>query len=104
MERSPRQSPLSGILLVALFVLADAVLGKHRRHAAGVRNYYAENEGRIVTGSFIAVVVIEMTPAGPFWEAEVEPQDYLAVSNGYTCHFRRPNWVVLPRRAAAAAG
>jgi peptide-methionine (S)-S-oxide reductase len=40
-------------------------------------------------------------PAGAFWEAEPEHQDYLERNpHGYTCHFARPNWV-LPRRAAA---
>ena len=45
--------------------------------------------------------VTEVVPAGPFWEAEPEHQDYLErYPNGYTCHFPRPNWV-LPRRVAA---
>ena len=45
-------------------------------------------------------VVTEVEPAGDFWEAEPEHQDYLErYPNGYTCHFPRPNWV-LPRRAA----
>ena len=49
-------------------------------------------------------VVTEVTPAGPFWEAEPEHQDYLErYPHGYTCHFVRPNWV-LPRRAQAATG
>ena len=40
-------------------------------------------------------------PAGAFWEAEPEHQDYLQhYPNGYTCHFVRPGWK-LPRRAAA---
>lgn len=48
-------------------------------------------------------VVTELEPAGPFWEAEAEHQDYLErIPNGYTCHFVRPNWV-LPLRAATAA-
>ncbi|MDR9754224.1 peptide-methionine (S)-S-oxide reductase MsrA [Pseudomonas sp. SZMC_28357] len=43
-------------------------------------------------------VVTEVTPAGPFWEAEPEHQDYLErLPNGYTCHFIRPNWK-LPKR------
>jgi peptide-methionine (S)-S-oxide reductase len=43
-------------------------------------------------------VVTEVAPAGPFWEAEPEHQDYLVKRpGGYTCHFPRPNWV-LPRR------
>lgn len=46
-------------------------------------------------------VVTEVAPAGPFWQAEPEHQDYLErYPNGYTCHFPRPGWV-LPRRAAA---
>jgi peptide-methionine (S)-S-oxide reductase len=43
-------------------------------------------------------VVTEVEPAGAFWEAEPEHQDYLErIPNGYTCHFPRPNWQ-LPRR------
>ena len=43
-------------------------------------------------------VVTELKPAGPFWQAEPEHQDYLEhYPNGYTCHFVRPNWK-LPRR------
>jgi peptide-methionine (S)-S-oxide reductase len=48
-------------------------------------------------------VVTEVTPAGPFWEAEPEHQDYLIKHpGGYTCHWVRPNWV-LPKRPATAA-
>ena len=47
-------------------------------------------------------VVTEVEPAGPFWEAEPEHQDYLErIPHGYTCHFVRPNWV-LPHRSVAA--
>jgi peptide-methionine (S)-S-oxide reductase len=43
-------------------------------------------------------VVTEIVPAGPFWEAEPEHQDYLERNpNGYTCHLIRPEWK-LPRR------
>jgi methionine-S-sulfoxide reductase len=46
-------------------------------------------------------VVTELAPAGDFWEAEPEHQDYLErIPNGYTCHFIRPGWK-LPHRAAA---
>ena len=46
-------------------------------------------------------VVTEVKPAGDFWEAEPEHQDYLErFPNGYTCHYVRPNWT-LPRRTAA---
>jgi peptide-methionine (S)-S-oxide reductase len=48
-------------------------------------------------------VVTEVAPAGDFWEAEPEHQDYLErYPNGYTCHFIRPGWV-LPKRATARA-
>jgi len=47
-------------------------------------------------------VVTEVTPAGDFWEAEPEHQDYLQRHpNGYTCHFVRPGWK-LPRRSEKA--
>ncbi len=46
-------------------------------------------------------VVTEVAPAGPFWEAEPEHQDYLQrYPNGYTCHWARPGWK-LPRRETA---
>ena len=42
-------------------------------------------------------VVTELAPAGDFWEAEPEHQDYLErIPDGYTCHFVRPDWK-LPR-------
>jgi peptide-methionine (S)-S-oxide reductase len=45
-------------------------------------------------------VVTEVEPAGAFWEAEAEHQDYLELfPNGYTCHFPRPGWK-LPKRQA----
>lgn len=38
-------------------------------------------------------IVTEVVPAGPFWNAEEEHQDYLQKHpNGYTCHFVRPEW------------
>jgi peptide-methionine (S)-S-oxide reductase len=38
-------------------------------------------------------VMTELAPAGPFWEAEPEHQDYLErIPNGYTCHFVRKDW------------
>lgn len=46
-------------------------------------------------------VVTEVEPAGDFWEAEPEHQDYLVRNpGGYTCHYPRKNWV-LPKRAEA---
>src|SRR5215475_13756325 len=53
------------------------------------------------SGLWPGKVVTEVEPAGDFWEAEPEHQDYLErIPNGYTCHFPRANWK-LPRRAAA---
>ena len=53
------------------------------------------------SGLWPGMVVTEVAPAGDFWLAEPEHQDYLERNpGGYTCHFVRPNWV-LPRRAAA---
>jgi methionine-R-sulfoxide reductase/methionine-S-sulfoxide reductase len=52
------------------------------------------------SGLWPGKVVTEVVPAGVFWEAEPEHQDYLErIPNGYTCHFIRPNWI-LPKRAA----
>jgi peptide-methionine (S)-S-oxide reductase len=75
--------------------------------------YYVDDEQRRVAEDTIAdvdasglwpgKVVTEVEPAGPFWEAEPEHQDYLErYPNGYTCHFVRPGWK-LPRRAEQAA-
>jgi len=53
------------------------------------------------SGLWPAKVVTEVSPAGDFWEAEPEHQDYLQrYPNGYTCHYVRPDWK-LPRRADA---
>jgi peptide-methionine (S)-S-oxide reductase len=54
------------------------------------------------SGLWPGKVVSEVKPAGDFWVAEPEHQDYLArIPNGYTCHFIRPNWT-LPEREDAA--
>ena len=51
------------------------------------------------SGLWPGKVVTELEPAGAFWEAEAEHQDYLELfPNGYTCHFPRPGWK-LPKRA-----
>ncbi|MGN6144786.1 MAG: peptide-methionine (S)-S-oxide reductase MsrA [Mesorhizobium sp.] len=55
------------------------------------------------SGLWPGKVVTEVEPAGDFWEAEPEHQDYLErIPNGYTCHFARPDWV-LPHREIDAA-
>jgi peptide-methionine (S)-S-oxide reductase len=51
------------------------------------------------SGLWPGKVVTELSPAGDFWEAEPEHQDYLErYPDGYTCHFVRPGWK-LPHRA-----
>ncbi len=53
------------------------------------------------SGLWPGIVVTEVEPAGDFWEAEAEHQDYLVRNpGGYTCHFPRKGWV-LPKRSAA---
>ncbi|MGA5206428.1 peptide-methionine (S)-S-oxide reductase MsrA [Streptomyces variegatus] len=65
--------------------------------------FYLDDEQRRVAQDTIAdveasglwpgPVVTEVVPAGAFWEAEPEHQDYLQrYPDGYTCHFPRPNW------------
>jgi peptide-methionine (S)-S-oxide reductase len=52
------------------------------------------------SGLWPGKVVTEVAPAGDFWEAEPEHQDYLQrYPTGYTCHFVRPGWK-LPKRSA----
>ena len=70
--------------------------------------FYTSEEQRLVaedtirdvdaSGLWPGKVVTELAPAGPFWEAEPEHQDYLQrLPHGYTCHYLRPDWV-LPQR------
>ena len=65
--------------------------------------YFASDEQRSIAEQTIAdvnasrlwpgKVVTELAPAGDFWEAEPEHQDYLErYPDGYTCHFVRPRW------------
>ena len=52
------------------------------------------------SGLWPGKVVTEVKPAGAFWEAEPEHQDYLErIPYGYTCHFARKGWV-LPKRSS----
>jgi peptide-methionine (S)-S-oxide reductase len=55
------------------------------------------------SGLWPGKVVTEVVPAGVFWEAEPEHQDYLErIPNGYTCHFIRSNWI-LPKQTHSTA-
>jgi peptide-methionine (S)-S-oxide reductase len=75
--------------------------------------YYLGDEQKRVAEETIADVdasglwpgkaVTEVEPAGPFWEAEPEHQDYLLrYPQGYTCHFIRPDWKLPSRKASAS--
>jgi peptide-methionine (S)-S-oxide reductase len=79
-------------------------LGRSYRSAI----YYTSDEQKKValdtiadvdaSGLWPGKVVTEVEPAGDFWEAEPEHQDYLEkFPGGYTCHFVRPGWK-LPHR------
>ena len=51
------------------------------------------------SGLWPGKVVTEVKPAGEFWEAEPEHQDYLErYPNGYTCHYARPDWKIPTRK------
>jgi peptide-methionine (S)-S-oxide reductase len=55
------------------------------------------------SGVWPGKVVTEVEPAGDFWEAEPEHQDYLQrYPHGYTCHYVRPNWKLPARNAEHA--
>ncbi|MFI6858631.1 peptide-methionine (S)-S-oxide reductase MsrA [Streptomyces sp. NPDC050421] len=73
--------------------------------------FYLDDEQRRIAHDTIAdvdasglwpgPVVTEVVPAGAFWEAEPDHQDYLQrYPDGYTCHFPRPGWR-LPHRSAS---
>ena len=81
-----------------------------RSYRSGI--YYLSDEQRQValdtiadvdaSGLWPGRVTTDVVPAGDFWQAEEDHQDYLQKSPyGYTCHFVRPGWV-LPRRAESA--
>jgi peptide-methionine (S)-S-oxide reductase len=73
--------------------------------------YYVDEEQKRIAEDTIAdvdasglwpgKVVTDVEPAGDFWYAEPEHQDYLErYPSGYSCHYPRSDWV-LPRRVAA---
>ena len=74
----------------AIFYTSDEQLATAQQTIADVN----------ASGLWPGKVVTELAPAGPFWEAEPEHQDYLVKHpNGYTCHYPRPGWK-LPKREA----
>jgi peptide-methionine (S)-S-oxide reductase len=79
-------------------------------HGASYRSaiFYTSDEQRRIANDIITdvnasglwpgTVVTQVAPAGPFWEAEAEHQDYLEHHpGGYTCHFIRPDWKLTTR-------
>lgn len=71
----------------AIFYTTDSQLAVARQTIADVDR----------SGTWPGKVVTEVTPAGTFWEAEEEHQDYLMKRpNGYTCHYVRPTWKLTP--------
>jgi peptide-methionine (S)-S-oxide reductase len=55
------------------------------------------------SGLWPGKVVTVVAPAGAFWEAETEHQDYLErYPTGYTCHFVRPNWKLQSKATGTA--
>ncbi|MEE9492683.1 MAG: peptide-methionine (S)-S-oxide reductase MsrA [Gammaproteobacteria bacterium] len=68
-----------------IFYLTD------EQHKIALETIDAVNKSGLWPGS----VVTQINPAGDFWEAEPEHQDYLErYPNGYTCHYPRPDWVL----------
>jgi peptide-methionine (S)-S-oxide reductase len=75
--------------------------------------YTTEEQKRIANDTIVdadasalwpAKVVTQVVPAGDFWEAEPEHQDYLERNpNGYTCHFIRPGWKLPSREKVSQA-
>lgn len=67
----------------AIFYTSDEQLATAQQTIADVN----------ASGLWPGKVVTELAPAGPFWEAEPEHQDYLVKHpNGYTCHYPRAGW------------
>ena len=77
--------------------------------------FYTSDEQRRIAEDTIADVdasglwpgkaVTEVVPAGDFWEAEPEHQDYLVRNpGGYTCHFPRPDWKLPVREKETTPG
>ena len=104
-------------LLEFFFQIHDPTTKNRQGNDAGTSYrsgiYYTSEEQKRIAEDAIAdvdasglwpgKVTTELAPAGDFWQAEPEHQDYLErYPNGYTCHFVRPNWK-LPVRAKLAS-
>ena len=102
----PRQLSYRRILEL-LFQIHDPTTKNRQGNDTGTSYrsaiFYLDDEQRRVAENTVAdvdasglwpgKVVTEIVPAGPFWQAEPEHQDYLERHpDGYTCHFVRPDW------------
>ena len=102
----PYRLPFRG-LLEAFFQIHDPTTINRQGNDRGMSYrsgiYYTSDAQRLVaeriigeidaSGIWPGKVVTEVRPAGPFWIAESEHQDYLKHNpQGYTCHYVRPNW------------
>ena len=100
-------------LLEFFFQIRDPSTPDRQRNDRGVSYrpaiYYTTAEQQRIALDTIADVdasglwpgkaVTQVEPAGDFWQAEPEHQDYLQrYPTGYSCHYVRPDWK-LPRRA-----
>jgi peptide-methionine (S)-S-oxide reductase len=103
-------------LLEFFFQIHDPTTGNRQGNDVGTSYrsaiFYTSDEQRQVAEETIAdvdasglwpgKVVTAVEPAGEFWVAESEHQDYLErIPDGYTCHFVRPGWR-LPSRTKRA--
>ena len=103
-------------LLSAFFELHDPTTMNRQMDDIGTEYrsaiFYASEEQKQVAEDTIAdveasglwpgSVVTALEPAGRFWEAEPDDQDYLQKHpDGDTCHFPRPGWK-LPHRETAS--
>jgi peptide-methionine (S)-S-oxide reductase len=94
-------------ILEFFFQIHDPTTGNRQGNDVGASYrsaiFYTTDEQRRIAEDTIAdvdesglwpgKVVTELAPAGDFWEAEPEHQDYLLRNpGGYTCHFVRPHW------------
>ena len=109
-----RQLPITATLLEFFFQIHDPTTKNRQGNDRGTSYrsaiFYVDDEQKRIaldtiadveaSGLWPGKVVTEVSPAGDFWEAEPEHQDYLEhYPSGYTCHYVRPGWK-LPRRAA----
>jgi peptide-methionine (S)-S-oxide reductase len=105
-------------LLEFFFQIHDPTTKNQQGHDVGTSYrsgiyYFSDDQRRMAEDTIADVeasglwpgrVVTEVRPAGPFWEAEPEHQDYLLrYPDGYTCHFPRANWRLPLRRGARTA-